>query len=232
MRRIMVVNPKGGSGKTTIATNLASFYACWGIRVALLDFDPQGSSLGWLKVRPADRPEIHGLAAWRGEKHPPPETDYAIMDLPSGVYGDGLADFIARADTLIVPVLPSPIDIRATGKFFYELFNHPDIADRPIQMGVIANRVRENTRIYQTLASSLESLSIPYLAHLRDTQNYIHAAERGLGIFELRPRQALRDLAQWQPIIRWVSTTEPLSPITPSGPAAEETDAATTGKGP
>ncbi len=205
MRSIMVLNAKGGSGKSTIATNLASYYA-WEqeLNVVLADFDPQGSSMAWLKARDEKWPAIHGIAAWQEPLRPPKDTDIVIMDTPARVKGKELTNLVRRVETIIVPVLPSPIDIRAAADFMKELLTTGKVSRKETKVAVIANRVRENTLIYHSLQAFLKSLKIPFVTTLRDTQNYIRAEERGVGIFEMAPSQVWQDLEQWEPLIRWL----------------------------
>jgi chromosome partitioning protein len=205
MRSIMVLNAKGGCGKTTLATNLASYYA-WEQekKVVLADFDPQGSSLAWLRARDAGWPEIHGIAAWEAPLRAPRDTDVVIMDAPARVQGRELTMLVRRVETIIVPVLPSPIDIRAAAGFMKELLTTGKVSRKETKVAVVANRVRENTLIYHTLEAFLKSLKIPFVTTLRDTQNYIHAEERGIGIFEMAPSRVWQDLEQWQPLLRWL----------------------------
>ena len=205
MRHIMVLNAKGGCGKSTIATNLASYYAYeLEKRVALADFDPQGSSMAWLKVRPEKYPEIHGIAAWQESVRAPKDTEIVIMDAPARVQGKELTQLVRRVETIIVPVLPSPIDIRAAADFMKELLTTGKVSRKETRVAVVANRVRENTLIYQSLQAFLNSLKIPFVTTLRDTQNYIRAEERGIGIFEMAPSQVWWDLEQWEPLIKWL----------------------------
>ena len=210
MRTIMLLNRKGGSGKSTLAANLASYYAQAGKKVVLADFDPQGSSMDWLAVRPAERPPITGIAAWEGPLRVPRGTEVLIMDAPSGLSGRALSDMVRRAQTLVIPVLPSPIDIRAASRFVGELLTVGRVSRQQTRLGVVANRVRENTLVYHQLVRFLRSLKIPFLATLRETQNYIRAEERGLGIFEMAPSQVERDLAQWRPLLRWLGSRRSL----------------------
>lgn len=206
MRKIMVLNPKGGCGKTTLATNLASHFAQDGKKVALADFDPQGSSADWLAQRPAERPSIYQVAI-DDEKEKlliPLGLDYVIMDAPAATHGKELKRHVKKAQTLIIPVLPSPIDIRATARFIEELLLVGRVARAQTRIAVVANRVREQTLIYQALQRFLHSLDIPFATTLRDSQNYIRAAQRGLGIFELPPAAAAADQEQWRPLLRWL----------------------------
>ena len=214
MHTIMLANSKGGSGKSTLATNLASYFSCWGIRVTVVDFDRQGSARDWLAARPRQHPEIRAVAAALPECPVPDDSDYRVLDVPSGIQGDELTQLLRLADSIVIPVLPSPMDIRATGRFVAELLNNEAYAPDK-RICVVANRVRERTRSYQVLESFLSRLDIPFVARLRDTQNYIRAAELGLGIFELPPREVLADLAQWQPLVAWLCGNRRISVIPP-----------------
>jgi len=205
MRTIMVLNAKGGCGKSTIATNLASYYAFIEEKnVAIVDFDPQGSSIDWLAARGEEWPEIIGIAGFKDTVRIPKSVDIVILDAPARVQGRELAGLVKRVETIIVPVLPSPIDIRAAANFIKDLLLSGKISRKETKVAVIANRVRENTLIYQTLYSFLKSLKIPFVTTLRDTQNYIHAEERGLGIFEMAPSKVWQDLEQWEPLLKWL----------------------------
>jgi len=211
MRNILVLNAKGGCGKSTIATNLASYYAYeQEQQVALVDFDPQGSSMAWLKVRPDNYPEIHGIAAWKEAVRIPKDTEMVIMDAPARVSGKELTQLVRRVETIIVPVLPSPIDIRAAADFMKELLTTGKVSRKETKVAVVANRVRENTLIYQSLQAFLKSLKIPFVTTLRDTQNYIRAEERGVGIFEMAPSQVWWDLEQWEPLLKWLRSKRSL----------------------
>ncbi|HHO67990.1 MAG TPA: chromosome partitioning protein [Gammaproteobacteria bacterium] len=206
MRTIMTLNAKGGCGKSTLATNLASFYADQGASVTLADLDDQQSSLTWLSNRPGDRPAIHGIDATRQALRVPRGTDVLILDAPAAIHGSELTALVRRAETLLVPVLPSPLDIRAGARFIGELLTVGKVSRKQSRLAVVANRVRQNTRVYQSLEAFLNSLRIPFPATLRDTQNYIRAAERGLGIGEMAPSAVQTDLEQWQPLLRWLKS--------------------------
>ena len=206
MRRIMVLNPKGGCGKSTLATNLASFYASNGEPVHLVDFDVQGSSMDWLAARPESAGKIQGVLADDREFLIPHGKGVMIMDAPAGVHGKCLKQYVKRAQTLLIPVLPSPMDMRATAHFIEELLLVGRVSRDKTRIAVVANRVREYTRIYHSLERFLEHLAIPFLTSLRDTQNYIRAAEQGLGIFELAPHEVRHDLEQWQPLLEWLES--------------------------
>ena len=204
MRHIMVVNPKGGAGKTTIATNLASYFANQKAVVVLADFDPQSSSLAWLNLRSSGRPPIQGVAAFNSPLRPSRRTEYIVMDSPAAVHGRQLSDLVRRAETIIIPVLPSPIDIRAASDFIKEIKSVAKVARKRAKLALIANRVKENTVIHWELDGFLSKQRIPFLATLRDSQNYIRAAERGLGIFEMASYSTAIDREQWAPILKWI----------------------------
>jgi chromosome partitioning protein len=206
MQTILCMNAKGGCGKTTLATNLATWYADEGRRVAIMDFDPQRSALDWLGARDdyAGIPAIEGVDAVAGEARAAHGTDVALLDAPAGLYGAALTPLLRRADALLVPVLPSPIDMRAAARFLAELLSSGRIARGQTRIGLVANRVRENTRIFHALEDFLAESGIPLLTHLRESQNYIRAAESGLGLFELAPSQVAVDVAQWDPVIEWL----------------------------
>ena len=207
MRHIMVLNSKGGCGKSTIATNLASYYASEGKRVALVDYDPQASSLDWLARRPDSRAEIVSIdGAKDGLTHLPRNTEIVIEDAPARSHGAELTDLVRHAETLIVPVLPSKIDMQASAKFLEELANVGKVKRRQVRVAVVANRIRENTIIFDELDEYLEGLKMPYIATLREAQNYIRAYTRGLGIFELPQYLAWPDLEEWEPLIDWLNS--------------------------
>ncbi len=206
MRHIMVLNPKGGCGKSTLATNLASYYAKQGKKVALADYDPQASSLDWLAHRPKQRPEIIGLEGYKeGFKHLPRNTDVVIIDAPARSHGKELTNLLHHAETILIPVLPSLIDMQAASKFIAELRATPTLKNRKAKIAVVANRVREGTVIFDELDDFLGNLKVPYVATLREAQNYIRAYTRGLGIHELPSYLSWSDQEEWGPLIDWLN---------------------------
>ena len=207
MRSIMVLNSKGGSGKSTIATSIASYYATQGNKVVLVDCDPQASSLEWLAARPSGRSTISAIDGSSGKFRIPRSADYIVYDTPAAVHGKDLSAFLRRAQSIIIPVLPSPIDMRAATPFIRKVLDNGRVARKEARVALIANRCRENYNIYHQLDTYLRKVrKAPFISVLRETQNYVRAAERGLGIFELAPYSVRKDLDQWQPIIRWLNS--------------------------
>lgn len=218
MQRIIVVNSKGGCGKTTITTNLASMYANRGYTTALMDYDPQGSSTRWLRLRPQDKPVVHGVDAYRRQAvnqtrswhlRVPPDTERVLIDAPAGVTGSVLQDLVRQVDTVLVPVLPSPIDIHSATTFIRDLLLIGKVRSEGVRVGVIANRTRKNTLVYQSLARFLASLNLPFLTSLRDTQHYVHAFERGIGVHEMWDKRVESDQQCWVPVINWLENISP-----------------------
>ena len=207
MRHIMVLNAKGGCGKSTIATNLASYYATQDKKVALADYDPQRSSLDWLAERPAGRPLIEGVEGFKhGLRNMPRSADVLIIDAPARVHGSELTEMVRHAETIIVPVLPSSIDIQAASKFLEDLAEVGRVERKEVKIAVVGNRVRDNTLIASELDDYLDSLKTPYVAKFREAQNYIRAYTRGLGIFELPEYLAWPDWEQWEPLLEWLGS--------------------------
>lgn len=207
MRSIMVLNPKGGSGKSTISTSLASYYADQGKSVVLCDLDPQGSAKDWLEARSAGRPPILGITGWgKNASRPPRTADVVIYDAPAGAHGKDLTALLRKADSFIIPVLPSPIDMRAASHFIAELKRNSRVVNKQAKYAVVANKAREYTVIYAELEDFLKKQKVPVVTTLRDSMNYVRAAERGLGIFELAPYATVMDRDQWKPLISWLNS--------------------------
>lgn len=217
MQRIIVLNPKGGSGKTTIATNLAACLAASGVRPALMDLDPQGSSMRWLRKRSEEATHIHGIAGY--ERAPavtrswqmrvPAECGAVVIDTPAAVTAHQLPELTRGADAVLVPVMPSEVDIHATAKCIGDLLLVAKIRRCENRIGIVANRVRSNTRVFQSLMRFLDTLDIPLIATLRDTQNYVRSAELGVGVCEMRRWQVMQDFGHWQQISAWLAPRRP-----------------------
>jgi chromosome partitioning protein len=216
MQRIVVLNPKGGSGKTTIAVNLAAYYASRQQRPVLMDYDPQGSSGRWVSRRDPARPRVHLISAHERDTRvtrtfqlrPPADATHIILDTPAAVTGQSMIELTRQADKILVPVLPSDIDIHACSRCIRDLLLVAKIRRSENRLAVIANRVKVNTLIYRSLLRFLETLGIPVVATLRDSQNYIRAAETGLGIHEMKEHQVLEDTKAWEPLTHWLEGTD------------------------
>jgi chromosome partitioning protein len=207
MRHVMVLNAKGGCGKSTLATNIAVFFAREGLDVCIADYDPQRSSLDWLAQRPADLPAIKGVQAYEeGLRAVPRTTEILVIDAPARVHGTELNELVRRAETIIVPVLPSSIDMKACSHFMTELLEIGKVSRKQARLAVVANRVREYTLIYEELDQYLGKLKVPYLGCLREAQNYVRAYARGMGVLELPEYLAWPDRQQWEPINAWLDS--------------------------
>ena len=221
MQRIVVLNPKGGSGKTTIAINLAACYAANGERPALMDLDPQASSARWLRKRPHDAAPIHGIAAFERsaavtrswQTRIPAECGVVIVDTPAAIDPLALPDLTRGADAVLVPVMPSEIDIHATAKCIADLLLVAKIRRSQRRIAIVANRVRNNTRVSLSLTRFLKSLDIPLIATLRDTQSYVRSAESGLGVFEMPRWQVQQDVEHWKKVLTWLAARPRKEPV-------------------
>ncbi|HET9679978.1 MAG TPA: AAA family ATPase [Gammaproteobacteria bacterium] len=215
MQKIIVLNPKGGCGKTTIATNLASYFANQGLRTSLMDYDPQGSSMRWIGKRGLDMPPINGIRAFERnagvtrswQLRVSTDTQRLIVDTPASLDPQRLTEITRGAHAVIVPVLPSDIDIHAASRCIADLLLVAKLDRRAERIAVVANRVRRNTNMYQTLTRFLDNLSIPFIATLRDTQRYVQASTEGLSIYEIKPAHQTRDdRTEWDKIIHWLES--------------------------
>ena len=207
--KVVVLNPKGGSGKTTLAFSLAGYLASTGRSVGLLDMDRQGSSTHWLKNRPASLPAIRALSApsdGSGRVEVPEDVDYVVIDAPAGLTGDQLIDYTCGAHAIVVPVLPSDLDIHAASRLVSQLLLKAQVSRRNGRLGIVANRVKERTVAYKQLLRFLDRLSINLIGTLRDSQNYTHAAADGRCIHEMAPSQVRKDTEQWQAITAWLES--------------------------
>ncbi|MDJ0956552.1 MAG: ParA family protein [Arenicellales bacterium] len=201
-KQILVINSKGGVGKSTLTSNLASYFSFKG-RTALCDFDRQMSGVRWLERRDPSRRKIDSITGW--EYRSGDDYDWMIMDTPAGITRKDMMSLIARSDVIIIPVLPSPIDIHAAADFIRDLVVYGRIRTTQKPLAIVANRVKTNTAVYDLLKSFLASLRLPFVTSLRDSQNYIHASIHGIGIFEMDPLMVNRDIEQWQPLLRWIN---------------------------
>jgi len=201
---IVVANPKGGVGKSTLATNLAGALAHQGHAVMLGDVDRQQSSRQWLALRPGHVAPIQG---WQTQHNhivrPPKGTSHVVLDTPAGLHGKRLDAVLRIAERMLIPLQPSLFDIQATHAFLGQLRAHPRAAG--IELALVGMRVREHTRANEQLHQYLATLNVPVVAWLRDTQNYVQLAARGLTLWDVAPSRVERDLEQWAPLEAWIT---------------------------
>ncbi|WP_042301494.1 ParA family protein [Paraburkholderia kururiensis] len=206
MTVIVVANPKGGVGKSTLSTNLAGYFAAQGEWVALADLDRQQSAHAWLDLRPAGLPPIE---SWEVDldapAKPPKGLERAVVDTPAGLHGNRLGVALDLADKVIVPLQPSLFDILATQDFLEKLAKEKAVRKGSIQVGVVGMRVDARTRSADQLHRFVEGLDLPVLGYLRDTQNYVQLAAHGLTLWDVAKSRVEKDLEQWQPILEWVT---------------------------
>lgn len=212
MNTILVINTKGGVGKTTITTNLASYFAVNNVPTAIMDYDPQGSSLDWLGKRSLLGTTIHGANAAQPmgsglrsiRMHVPTDTQQLIVDAPAGASRLLLQEMLGKANCIVIPVAPSSFDIHATANFIKELLLVGRIRARNIRLAVVANRVRNARPVYEPLERFLNSLGMPLLTQISDSEVYIEAAESGVGVFEMDMDVSATQRQEFMPIIDWV----------------------------
>jgi chromosome partitioning protein len=208
-KRIMVANSKGGCGKTTLATNLATFFANSGKATAMVDHDPQASSTYWLKMRPEKVAPIAGIAAFTqpGSRETrsfhnrlPRGIQRVVLDTPAALSGTELYHHASNVELIVVPILPSPMDIHATENFIHEIKLREDSA----QILIVANRIRRNTVMFARLNAFLQELGLPRVTYIRDSQLYTRTAEQGLGICDIANARATRERDHWTRIGSWI----------------------------
>ena len=218
----LVINPKGGSGKTTVTTNLASYFASKGVVTTVMDYDPQGSTLNWLKVRAPHAPKIHGSNAAPQkpgrlrsvEMYVPPNTQQLIIDAPAGASGLLLQEMLGRTDCILIPVAPSSIDIHATANFIRDLLLAGRIRLRSIRLGVLANRVRRASPAYEPRTAPTPTDTCILITRLSDSDVFLKAAETGTGVFEMDMSASIAEREQFKPIPEWVENKPAAQPRT------------------
>ena len=216
LNKIVILNPKGGCGKSTLATNIAACYARRGPQPALMDYDPQGSTTAWLQRRSKDLPPIHGIAAYKRSMQAtrswqlrvPEDTVDLIVDSPASISHDDLRELTRDSSSILVPVLPSSMDIDAASRCIADLLLVAKVNRNEGKLAVIANRTRKNTKSFGRLMRFLDSLGIPIVAVLRDSQNFVHAAAQGIGLHEMQPSRVRQDVEQIDKIVDWLDGWE------------------------
>ena len=205
MQTILVANPKGGSGKTTVATNVAGWLAGKRQRVAIDDRDPQRSATEWLKRRPALFPAIAEAAHGGLRKAKGSEPQWLVVDTPAGLHGDELRAAVHGADVMLVPLTPSAFDMTATAHFLAAIAHYKAVKQGSLALAIVAMRVDARTRSAAELDLFLKGFDFPLVAHLRDTQVYVHCARDGATVFDLPRSRAEQDWEQWRPLTRWIA---------------------------
>ncbi|GAA3995431.1 ParA family protein [Comamonas faecalis] len=200
---VAVANPKGGVGKSTLATNIAGYWASRGHAVALGDIDRQQSARLWLQQRPESAAPIALWDArpdWLGQ--PPRGSTHAVLDTPAGLQGWRLNDVLRQADRIVIPLQPSVFDMFATREFLNDLAQQ--LERDPARVGIIGTRVDERTIAAEHLREFIDDLGFTRLGTLRNAQNYVHLAAQGLTLFDVSPSRVRRDLEQWQTLCQWL----------------------------
>ena len=210
LHKIVILNPKGGCGKTTLATNLASYFALRGPPPTLIDCDPGGYSMRWLDKRPDNAPKLFGTTEYEHcihfdrPLHAWPDSEEMIVDLPAALSTEQLYHETYDANSILIPVVPSEIDIYSAASFIADLLLGAQLDRRDRNLAIVANRTRQTTKSYRMLMRFLSSLEIPVVAEFRDSQNFVHAAAHGVGICEMPTYRVRQDMEQLERLVNWL----------------------------
>jgi chromosome partitioning protein len=208
MISILVINSKGGCGKSTIATNLASAFAGGGLTTALADSDRQRSSLRWTKARPSRVATVHGIDWTRRIDDAPANVSRLIIDAQAALRPNDVRDLVRLADVVIVPVLPSTFDIEATRRFVRKLEKLKPIRKRKKTFGVVCNRVQPRSRSLSSLEDFVAGTDSDDLGRIRDRALYPELVTKGLGLFDVENKRARELWADWMPLIDFIERTD------------------------
>ena len=203
MIKILIANPKGGSGKTTLSTNLAGYFASQGRKVCMLDLDKQQSSKDWLKRRPETLPKI-SLASSQSTLAKKKNIEIVIIDSPAGINGDKLSNAVKDADWVIVPMQTSIYDINATQEFIDILKAEKAVRKERTFVAMLGMRITARTKAAENLAQYLDDSGFPVIGNLRNAQIYAHTAEHGVSLFDMPLYKSKKDLEQWAPLLKWI----------------------------
>jgi len=201
VKAILIANPKGGSGKTTLSTNIAGYIASRGQRVAILDLDRQKSATQWLATR---SPGLASIELMQSEVERESPLEWLVIDSPAGLHGKNLDHALKLVHRVIVPIAPSAFDIQASRDFLEALHHEKTVRKGKIFVGVVGMRMDPRTRAALTLEQFLKGLDMPVLAYLREAQVYVNAAFEGKTLFDLPPSLAQRELEQWAYMLNWL----------------------------
>lgn len=203
MRAVLVANPKGGAGKTTLATNLSGYFANQGKKTTLCDLDRQQSALRWMAFRDPRLPQVTGYYAGNQiSLSLPREADWVVVDAPAGLQGYKLSDYLRSVDKVVIPLVPSIFDMAATEDFLNAI--RSDIRGKRAKVGIVAMRVDPRTKAANMLEEFLTHFDIPIVAYLRNTQNYVNVAAEGATVFDPPRAKHRRDIEQWSALVDWV----------------------------
>ena len=208
MQTILIINPKGGCGKSTISTQLSGYYASWKMRVAIADMDPQKSSLNWLRRRPVDANSVIGINAVKNQIEVPDNLDHLIIDTAAGLRENDLRYLSRLCDSIIIPVLPSSMDTHAASQFVYQLLIKYRLTFEDKNICIVANRAKMHSVVYRVLLKFLETLKLPLITTLRESRHYLESTANGETIFDPSKNDLTPLIKDWLPLLDWLNKNE------------------------